>query len=77
MVGPEAGEPEVAADALAAGEVTSVELTDGTPVVVTIERIGTNLVERFRETADAVLVIEDGKPVGVLTRADLLGHLVD
>ena len=29
------------------------------------------------ETADAVLVIEDGKPVGVLTRADLLGHLVD
>ncbi|PRY58134.1 cystathionine beta-synthase [Knoellia remsis] len=29
------------------------------------------------ETADAVLVIEDGKPVGVLTRADLLAHLVD
>jgi cystathionine beta-synthase len=29
------------------------------------------------ETADAVLVIEDGKPVGVLTRADLLSHLVD
>lgn len=29
------------------------------------------------ETADAVLVIDDGKPVGVLTRADLLGHLVD
>ncbi|MEO6019760.1 MAG: cystathionine beta-synthase [Knoellia sp.] len=29
------------------------------------------------ESADAVLVIEGGKPVGVLTRADLLGHLVD
>lgn len=29
------------------------------------------------EQADAVLVIEGGKPVGVLTRADLLGHLVD
>jgi cystathionine beta-synthase len=28
------------------------------------------------ETADAVLVISDGKPVGVLTRADLLGFLV-
>jgi cystathionine beta-synthase len=24
---------------------------------------------------DAVLVLDDGKPVGVLTRADLLGHL--
>ncbi len=29
------------------------------------------------ELADAVMVIEDGKPVGVLTRADLLGFLVD
>ncbi|MFW5473926.1 cystathionine beta-synthase [Knoellia sp. CPCC 206450] len=29
------------------------------------------------ETNDALLVIDDGKPVGVLTRADLLGHLVD
>ena len=29
------------------------------------------------ETADALLVIDDGKPVGVLTRADLLGHLVE
>lgn len=27
--------------------------------------------------SDAVLVIEDGKPVGVLTRADLLGFLSD
>lgn len=27
------------------------------------------------EKADAVLVVEDGKPVGVLTRADLLGFL--
>jgi cystathionine beta-synthase len=29
------------------------------------------------ETEDAVLVVSDGKPVGVLTRADLLGFLVD
>jgi cystathionine beta-synthase len=29
------------------------------------------------ETQDAVLVVSDGKPVGVLTRADLLGFLVD
>jgi len=29
------------------------------------------------ETEDAFLVISDGKPVGVLTRADLLGFLVD
>jgi cystathionine beta-synthase len=29
------------------------------------------------ETEDAVLVISDGKPVGVLTRADLLGFLAD
>ncbi len=29
------------------------------------------------ETADAVLVVEDGNPVGVLTRADLLGFLAD
>ena len=28
------------------------------------------------EEADAVLVQEDGKPVGVLTRQDLLGFLV-
>jgi cystathionine beta-synthase len=27
------------------------------------------------ESADAVLVLDDGKPVGVLTRADLLGYL--
>ena len=27
------------------------------------------------ETADAVMVTDDGKPVGVLTRQDLLGFL--
>jgi cystathionine beta-synthase len=26
--------------------------------------------------ADAVVVLDDGHPVGVLTRQDLLGHLV-
>jgi cystathionine beta-synthase len=29
------------------------------------------------ETADAIMVVEDGKPVGVLTRADLLASLVE
>ncbi|GAB3684103.1 cystathionine beta-synthase [Angustibacter aerolatus] len=29
------------------------------------------------EQGDAVIVVDDGKPVGVLTRADLLGFLVD
>ncbi|MGN6610594.1 MAG: cystathionine beta-synthase [Angustibacter sp.] len=29
------------------------------------------------EHADAVMVVDDGKPVGVLTRADLLGFLAD
>src|SRR6476469_7403624 len=29
------------------------------------------------ETSGAIMVIEDGKPVGVLTRADLLGFLVE
>ena len=31
---------------------------------------------KLLESADAVLVQEDGKPVGVLTRQDLLGFLV-
>ncbi len=29
------------------------------------------------QTEDALLVLEDGRPVGVLTRHDLLGHLTD
>jgi cystathionine beta-synthase len=29
------------------------------------------------EDSDAILVVEDGKPIGVLTRADLLGFLAD
>ncbi|HSU75119.1 MAG TPA: CBS domain-containing protein, partial [Terrabacter sp.] len=29
------------------------------------------------EDSDAVLVVEDGKPIGVLTRADLLGFLAE
>jgi cystathionine beta-synthase len=29
------------------------------------------------ETPDAIMVVEEGKPVGVLTRADLLLALVD
>ncbi len=29
------------------------------------------------EKSDAVIVVEDGKPAGVLTRADLLAFLTD
>ncbi|HEY9411708.1 MAG TPA: cystathionine beta-synthase [Jiangellaceae bacterium] len=38
----------------------------GEPVAAAVATLG---------GADALLVLEDGKPVGVLTRADLLGHL--
>ena len=38
----------------------------GEPVAAAVELL---------ETSDAVLVLDDGKPVGVLTRQDLLGHL--
>ena len=47
----------------------------GLPLVGSGEPVSTARHEL--EGADAVLVIEGGKPVGVLTRADLLGHLVD
>ncbi|KGN37397.1 cystathionine beta-synthase [Knoellia subterranea] len=62
------------------GEATlhdSVEkhMSQGLPLVGSGEPVATARHEL--ENADAVLVIEGGKPVGVLTRADLLGHLVD
>jgi cystathionine beta-synthase len=38
----------------------------GEPVAAAVEELG---------SSDAVLVLDDGKPVGVLTRADLLGYL--
>jgi cystathionine beta-synthase len=38
----------------------------GEPVAAAVEAL---------EKADAILVLDDGKPVGVLTRQDLLGHL--
>jgi cystathionine beta-synthase len=38
----------------------------GEPVSAAVKALG---------TADALLVLDDGKPTGVLTRADLLGHL--
>jgi len=38
----------------------------GEPVSAAVEELG---------SSDAVLVLDDGKPVGVLTRADLLGYL--
>lgn len=38
----------------------------GEPVAVAVQAL---------ESSDGALVLDDGKPVGVLTRADLLGHL--
>ncbi|MBK8470210.1 MAG: cystathionine beta-synthase [Candidatus Phosphoribacter sp.] len=46
----------------------------GLPLVGAGEPVGVARTEL--EHADAVLVVQDGKPVGVLTRADLLGFLV-
>lgn len=50
-------------------------LEPGLPLVGSGEPVGTARHEL--EAADAVLVVDDGKPVGVLTRADLLGFLTD
>ncbi|HRW19089.1 MAG TPA: cystathionine beta-synthase [Dermatophilaceae bacterium] len=50
-------------------------LEPGLPLVGSGEPVGTARHEL--KVADAVLVVDDGKPVGVLTRADLLGFLTD
>jgi cystathionine beta-synthase len=47
----------------------------GLPLVGAGEPVSTARQEL--ESADAILVVDDGKPVGVLTRADLLGFLTD
>jgi cystathionine beta-synthase len=47
----------------------------GLPLVGSGEPVGAARHEL--EGADAVLVVDDGKPVGVLTRVDLLGFLAD
>ena len=46
------------------------------PLVGAGEPVSTAAAARC-ESADAIMVVEDGKPVGVLTRADLLSFLVD
>ena len=53
----------------------SAHMSPGLPLVGSGEPIATARHEL--EHSDAVLVIEDGKPVGVLTRADLLSFLSD
>ena len=53
----------------------SAHMSPGLPLVGAGEPIATARHEL--EHSDAVLVIEDGKPVGVLTRADLLAFLAD
>src|SRR5215218_2171635 len=61
-----------------AGEVAgSVErhMGEALPLVGAGEPIATARHEL--ERADAIMVVEDGKPAGVLTRADLLSFLAD
>ena len=53
----------------------SAHMGPGLPLVGAGEPIATARQEL--EHSDAVLVVEDGKPVGVLTRADLLAFLSD
>ncbi|HVH21731.1 MAG TPA: cystathionine beta-synthase [Pseudonocardia sp.] len=53
----------------------SAHMSPGLPLVGSGEPISTARHEL--EHSDAVLVVEDGKPVGVLTRADLLAFLAD
>ena len=53
----------------------SRHMSPGLPLVGAGEPVGTARHEL--EECDAVLVVEDGKPVGVLTRADLLAFLAD
>lgn len=48
-------------------------MSPGLPLVGSGEPV--DVARHELEGADAVLVVEDGKPVGVLTRADLLGFL--
>ncbi len=50
-------------------------MAPGLPLVGSGEPVATARHEL--ESSDAVLVVEDGKPVGVLTRADLLSFLAD
>jgi cystathionine beta-synthase len=50
-------------------------MSPGLPLVGAGEPVSTARQEL--EGSDAVLVVEDGKPVGVLTRADLLAFLAD
>ena len=54
-------------------DAVSAHMAPAFPLVGSGEDIGT--AREALEAADAVMVVEDGKPVGVLTRADLLGFL--
>ncbi len=47
----------------------------GLPLVGSGEKV--SIARHELENADAILVVDGGKPVGVLTRADLLGFLTD
>ncbi|MEP6630817.1 MAG: CBS domain-containing protein, partial [Lapillicoccus sp.] len=58
---------------LADSVVSHMEL--GLPLVGSGEKV--SVARHELETGDAILVVDNGKPVGVLTRADLLGFLSD
>jgi cystathionine beta-synthase len=66
-------------DALFSGEATLADAVErhmapGLPIVGSGEPIAAALAAL--KDADALVVLADGQPVGVLTRQDLLGHLV-
>ena len=52
-----------------------VHMSPPLPLIGAGELVGT-AAKALRE-CDAVMVVEDGKPIGVLTRHDLLGFLSD
>jgi cystathionine beta-synthase len=55
----------------------SVEQHMGDPLPLVGAGEPVSVARRELEQVDAIMVVEDGKPVGVLTRADLLAALVD
>ena len=66
-------------DALFSGEATLADAVEGhmspsLPIVGSGEPIEAALASL--KDADAIVVLADGRPIGVLTRQDLLGHLV-
>ena len=68
------GKARAIADAVSGAGLMAApgEVAQRSPLVLVV--LGSDAAD---EGSDAILVVEDGKPVGVLTRADLLGFLAD